>query len=166
MLLCTHSDPLTRAWLKGQRLKKKSRTISHHSHVLAENGSGEKLVTKKAVGSRRAAWRIATRGEQEENTEGNKQEAAFARERAARVEVELQKICNSMLALIDETEVRKNSCCGPETRGANAAARHTRGVVGGSECDAAVHSVGLWYFVENRERERGTENSDELRGVA
>ena len=48
-----------------------------------------------AVGSRRGAWRIVTSAEQKDTTEGNKQQAA-------KVEVELQKICDGIHALMDK----------------------------------------------------------------
>ena len=57
---------------------------------------------KNAVGSRRAAWRIITSVEQKEKTKGNDQQASYAREYVAKVEAELQKICDGILALMDK----------------------------------------------------------------
>merc|ERR1712227_751951 len=57
---------------------------------------------KNAVGSRRAAWRIITSVEQKEKTKGNEQQASYAREYVAKVEAELQKICDGILALMDK----------------------------------------------------------------
>ena len=55
------------------------------------------VVYKKAVGSRRAAWRVVTSVEQKEKTEGNERQAAFARIFVVEVEAELQKICDGIL---------------------------------------------------------------------
>jgi len=57
---------------------------------------------KNAVGSRRAAWRIITSVEQKEKTKGNEQQASYAREYVAKVEAELQKICDGILSLMDK----------------------------------------------------------------
>merc|ERR1712210_185889 len=51
---------------------------------------------KNAVGSRRAAWRIITSVEQKEKTKGNEENAKWAK-----VESELQKICDTILNLLD-----------------------------------------------------------------
>jgi len=57
---------------------------------------------KNAVGSRRAAWRIITSVEQKEKTKGIELNAGFAKEYCGKVETELQKICDTILALLDE----------------------------------------------------------------
>merc|ERR1712032_1343360 len=56
---------------------------------------------KNAVGSRRAAWRIITSVEQKEKTKGNDDSAKHAKEYCTQVEAELDKICNAVLALLD-----------------------------------------------------------------
>jgi 14-3-3 protein epsilon len=56
---------------------------------------------KNAVGSRRAAWRIITSIEQKEKTKGNEDNAAFAREYCTKVETELDKICGTILKLLN-----------------------------------------------------------------
>jgi len=56
---------------------------------------------KNAVGSRRAAWRIITSVEQKEKTKGNEENAKWAKEYCAKVESELQKICDTILNLLD-----------------------------------------------------------------
>jgi len=56
---------------------------------------------KNAVGSRRAAWRIVTSVEQKEKSKGNETEAKYAREFCTKVEQELQKICDTILELLD-----------------------------------------------------------------
>merc|ERR1711977_739243 len=56
---------------------------------------------KNAVGSRRAAWRIITSVEQKEKSKGNEEQAKYAKEYCAKVEAELQKICDTILGLLD-----------------------------------------------------------------
>jgi len=58
---------------------------------------------KNAVGSRRAAWRIITSVEQKEKSKGNDTQATNANEYRGKVEGELDKICNAILALLDGT---------------------------------------------------------------
>merc|ERR1719158_2739187 len=57
---------------------------------------------KNAVGSRRAAWRIITSVEQKERSKGNEENAKNAKEYCQKVEQELQKICNTILKLLDD----------------------------------------------------------------
>merc|ERR1711953_448930 len=56
---------------------------------------------KNAVGSRRAAWRIITSVEQKEKTKGNEEQAKNAKEYCVTVEGELDKICNTILGILD-----------------------------------------------------------------
>merc|ERR1712076_294021 len=62
---------------------------------------------KNAVGSRRAAWRIITSVEQKEKSKGNEENAKFAKEYCGKVEGELDKICNAILALLDQNLIPK-----------------------------------------------------------
>merc|ERR1712032_844847 len=62
---------------------------------------------KNAVGSRRAAWRIITSVEQKEKTKGNEEQAKFAKEYCAKVEAELQEICDKILALLEDNLIKK-----------------------------------------------------------
>merc|ERR1711907_704933 len=64
---------------------------------------------KNAVGSRRAAWRIITSGEQKEKSKGNEDNAKNAKEYCAKVEAELDKICNTILKLLDDKLIPKSS---------------------------------------------------------
>merc|ERR1740138_1120516 len=64
---------------------------------------------KNAVGSRRAAWRIITSVEQKEKTKGNEENAKFAKEYCTKVEGELQKICDTILALLNGNLISKSS---------------------------------------------------------
>merc|ERR1712151_1117474 len=62
---------------------------------------------KNAVGSRRAAWRIITSVEQKEKTKGNDEQAKYAKEYCTKVETELQKICDTILGLLDANLIPK-----------------------------------------------------------
>merc|ERR1711941_36981 len=64
---------------------------------------------KNAVGSRRAAWRIITSVEQKEKSKGNEDQAKFAKEYCGKVEVELNKICDTILKLLDGNLINKAS---------------------------------------------------------
>jgi len=64
---------------------------------------------KNAVGSRRAAWRIITSVEQKEKSKGNEEQAKYANEYVKKVEAELQKICDGIIALLDSNLVPKAS---------------------------------------------------------
>ena len=63
-------------------------------------------VFKNADDSRRAAWRVITSAEQEEKSKGKEQLASHAREYVAKVEGELQKIRDGILALMDKNLIR------------------------------------------------------------
>merc|ERR1712050_561689 len=64
---------------------------------------------KNAVGSRRAAWRIITSVEQKEQSKGNNQQGGWAKEYCKKVETELQKICDTILGLLDGNLIGKAS---------------------------------------------------------
>merc|ERR1711874_967572 len=80
-------------------------------HMEKVGKAGEELSTeernllsvayKNAVGSRRAAWRIITSVEQKEKTKGNEENAKYAKEYCGKVEAELDKICNTILGVLD-----------------------------------------------------------------
>merc|ERR1712054_468939 len=80
-------------------------------HMERVGGAGDELSTeernllsvayKNAVGSRRAAWRIISSVEQKEKSKGNEDNAKFAKEYCGTVEGELDKICNTILTLLD-----------------------------------------------------------------
>jgi len=57
---------------------------------------------KNAVGSRRAAWRIISSVEQKETSKGNAEQQGHAKEYRAKVEAELQGICDRIIKLLDE----------------------------------------------------------------
>merc|ERR1719310_1732471 len=62
---------------------------------------------KNAVGSRRAAWRIITSVEQKEKSKGNEEQSRYANEYCKKVETELQKICDTILGLLDSNLIPK-----------------------------------------------------------
>merc|ERR1739841_187202 len=64
---------------------------------------------KNAVGSRRAAWRIITSVEQKEKSKGNDEQAKYAKEYCGKVEAELQKICDTILGLLDGNLIVKST---------------------------------------------------------
>merc|ERR1719291_926532 len=64
---------------------------------------------KNAVGSRRAAWRIITSVEQKEKSKGNDDNAKYAKEYCGKVESELDKICNTILGLLDGNLIPKTT---------------------------------------------------------
>merc|ERR1711972_1115332 len=64
---------------------------------------------KNAVGSRRAAWRIITSVAQKESTKGNAEQADWAKEYCSKVEAELEKICMTILRVLDGNLIGKAS---------------------------------------------------------
>merc|ERR1711972_175873 len=56
-----------------------------------------------------AAWRIITSVEQKEKTKGNEEQAKYAKEYCTKVEGELQKICDTILGLLDANLITKSS---------------------------------------------------------
>jgi len=64
---------------------------------------------KNAVGSRRAAWRIITSVEQKEKSKSNDSQAAWAKEYCGKVETELNKICTTILDVLDKKLIPKAS---------------------------------------------------------
>jgi len=64
---------------------------------------------KNAVGSRRAAWRIITSVMEKEKSKGNTENAGYAQEYFAKVAAELQKICDTILKLLDNNLISKEA---------------------------------------------------------
>merc|ERR1712070_496783 len=56
---------------------------------------------KNAVGSRRASWRIISSVEQKEQSKGNDANVGHVKSYRAKVEAELQGICDTILQLLD-----------------------------------------------------------------
>ena len=69
------------------------------AHALEVGEPPTEPSAEKAVGSRQADWRNIANVKQKERTEGNEQEeTAHTKKYVARVELELQKICDGLLA--------------------------------------------------------------------
>jgi len=91
--------------------------MAEHMHVVGS--AGEELAVeernllsvayKNAVGSRRAAWRIITSVEHKEKSKGYDDQAGFAKEYCTKVEMELQKICDTILDLLSSNLIPKAS---------------------------------------------------------
>merc|ERR1719253_2323378 len=64
---------------------------------------------KNAVGSRRASWRIISSVEQKEQSKGNTQNQELAKQYRAKVEAELNKICDEILNLVDNNLVPQST---------------------------------------------------------
>ena len=75
------------------------------SELLVEEWNLLPLVYKNAVGNRRAAWRVITSVEQKETSMGDEQLVSNAREYVEKVEGELQKVRDGILALMDKNLV-------------------------------------------------------------
>merc|ERR1711912_101331 len=58
---------------------------------------------KNAVGSRRASWRIISSVVQKEGSKGNDTNVTHCKEYRAKVETELQGICDTILGLLDSS---------------------------------------------------------------
>ena len=78
------------------------RVREQSSELLVEEWNLLSLAYKNAVGSRRAAWRVITSIEQKEKFKGKEELVLHAREYVAKVEGELQKIRDGILALMDK----------------------------------------------------------------
>lgn len=84
--------------------------MAQYMQLVAKNAQLEELTVeernllsvayKNAVGSRRASWRIISSVEQKEQSKGNEENAQRAREYRAKVEQELQTICDEILDLL------------------------------------------------------------------
>ena len=78
------------------------RVREQSSELLIEEWNLLSLAYKNAVASRRAAWRVITSTEQKEKFKGKEELVLHAREYVAKVEGELQKIRDGILALMDK----------------------------------------------------------------
>jgi len=57
---------------------------------------------KNVIGARRASWRIVTSIEQKEESKGNEQQVTLIKEYRVKIEMELQKICEDILDVLDK----------------------------------------------------------------
>ena len=72
------------------------------SELLVEEWNLLPLVYKNAVGNRRAAWRVITSVKRKATSKGDEQLVSNAREYVEKVEGELQKVRDGILALMDK----------------------------------------------------------------
>ncbi|CAE7520430.1 unnamed protein product [Symbiodinium natans] len=79
----------------------------HGEELSVEERNLLSVAYKNNVGSRRAAWRIITSVKQKETSKGNADNAALAGEYCEKVEAELQKICDTILKLLDSQLIPK-----------------------------------------------------------
>ena len=108
--LTVHAHPYPSHMVAEQRCSTTSAEMAEYmqkvgeqsSELLVEEWNLLSLAYKNAVGSRRAAWRVITSVEQKEKSKGEEQLASYAREYVAKVEGELQKIRDGILALMDK----------------------------------------------------------------
>ena len=99
-------SPLTQRRRDQTRAEQAVRRVSEQpTELSAEEVEESNLLSvayKNAVNSRCAPWRVITIVEQKERTKGNEQQAACVRECVVKVEAELEKICEGILALMDK----------------------------------------------------------------
>lgn len=57
---------------------------------------------KNVIGTHRASWRIITSNEQKEESEGNTSQVALIKKSRQKIEVELTKICEDILEVLDK----------------------------------------------------------------
>lgn len=57
---------------------------------------------KNVIGARRASWRIVSSIEQKEESKGNELQVKIIKEYRQKIEEELAKICEDILAVLDE----------------------------------------------------------------
>ena len=91
---------------------------SHEKSAEVEERNLLSVVHGSTAGSRCAAWRIIISVEQKEKFKGEERQASHATECVAKVEGELQRICDGIPALMDDnlipsasTRESEESCC-------------------------------------------------------
>ena len=100
----------THSWLKIALRTKFSFKHTHtHSRMVVTMSLIWQVENENAVGSRRAAWRVITSVEQNEKSKGKEQLASHEREYVAKVEGELQKIRDGILAFMNKNLVSSPS---------------------------------------------------------
>lgn len=62
---------------------------------------------KNVVGTRRASWRIISSIEQKEESKGSEQHVTIIREYRQKIETELEKVCQDVLDVLDESLIPK-----------------------------------------------------------
>ncbi|GMG12141.1 unnamed protein product [Aspergillus oryzae var. brunneus] len=62
---------------------------------------------KNVVGTRRASWRIISSIEQKEESKGSEQHVSIIRDYRQKIETELEKVCQDVLDVLDESLIPK-----------------------------------------------------------
>ncbi|KAJ9269719.1 hypothetical protein DTO027B5_7744 [Paecilomyces variotii] len=62
---------------------------------------------KNVVGTRRASWRIISSIEQKEESKGSEQHVTIIREYRQKIETELEKVCQDVLDVLDQSLIPK-----------------------------------------------------------
>ena len=62
---------------------------------------------KNVVGTRRASWRIISSIEQKEEAKGSDKHVTIIREYRSKIELELEKVCEDVLVVLDESLIPK-----------------------------------------------------------
>ena len=62
---------------------------------------------KNVIGARRASWRIVTSIEQKEESKGSEKHVGTIREYRQKIETELEKVCQDVLNVLDESLIPK-----------------------------------------------------------
>jgi 14-3-3 protein epsilon len=62
---------------------------------------------KNVVGTRRASWRIISSIEQKEESKGSEEHVAIIREYRQKIETELEKVCQDVLSVLDDSLIPK-----------------------------------------------------------
>ena len=62
---------------------------------------------KNVIGARRASWRIVTSIEQKEESKGNETQVTLIKEYRQKIELELEKVCEDVLSVLDESLIPK-----------------------------------------------------------
>ena len=62
---------------------------------------------KNVVGTRRASWRIISSIEQKEEAKGTDKHVGIIREYRQKIELELEKVCEDVLSVLDESLIPK-----------------------------------------------------------
>lgn len=63
---------------------------------------------KNVVGTRRASWRIISSIEQKEESKGSDKHVGIIREYRQKIELELEKVCEDVLKVLDESLIPKS----------------------------------------------------------
>ena len=65
------------------------------------------MAYKNVVGTRRASWRIISSIEQKEESKGSEKHVGTIREYRQKIETELEKVCQDVLDVLDESLIPK-----------------------------------------------------------